>query len=257
MAGDTILSETKGGVALLRINRPEARNALTLAMIAAIADALESFDVNPGIGATVIAGAGDIFAAGADVKEMQALSFPDIYVRDLYAAMERIGRCRKPLIAAVAGLALGGGCELALAADIVIAADTARFGQPEVGLGIIPGYGATQRLIRSVGKAKAMDMILTGRIIDAAEAERIGLVSRVVPAADLITAAMAVGDVLAGRSQPVVMMAKEAIGVALETGLGEGLRAERRLFQSVFATADQKEGLAAFIEKRPPRFNNR
>ena len=256
-APKTILTESRGRVGLVTLNRPEALNALNFALMEELIAALRGFDADPGVGAIVITGSEKAFAAGADVKEMQALEFPAIYLENRIAGWDALATIRKPIIAAVAGYALGGGCELALMCDIVLAADTAKFGQPEIRLGIIPGIGGTQRLTRIVGKAKAMEMCLTGRMIDAAEAERAGIAARVVPAADLVEEALKTAETIAGMSEPVVAMMKESINRAYETMLGEGIRFERRLFQSCFATADQKEGMAAFAEKRPPRFTNR
>jgi enoyl-CoA hydratase len=205
----------------------------------------------------ILTGSEKAFAAGADIKEMQDRRFPDTYLADYFAAFDRFAAARKPIVAAVAGFCLGGGAELAMACDIILAADTARFGQPEITLGIMPGLGGTQRLAHAVGKAKAMEMILTGRLIDAGEAERAGLVSRVVPAAVLMAEATKVAERIAGFSRPIVMMAKESVARAMETPLAEGVRFERRLFQAMFATADQREGMAAFVEKRPPDFTHR
>ena len=252
-----ILTETRGRVALITLNRPEALNALSTALIGELVAAVEAFDRDDGIGAMVIAGSEKAFAAGADIKEMGSLTFVEAYLGDQAAALARIGQARKPIVAAVAGYCLGGGAELALLCDIIIAADTAKFGQPEVTLGIIPGMGGTQRLPRAVGKAKAMDMILTGRTMDAAEAERAGLVARVVPPPELMPAALAIAGKIAGLSLPAVMMAKESVNRAFEAPLAEGLKFERRLFHALFATDDQKEGMAAFVEKRPPKFRNR
>jgi enoyl-CoA hydratase len=252
-----ILTESRGRVGLITLNRPEALNALSAGLIAELAAVVDGYDHDDGIGAILITGSEKAFAAGADIKEMASLSFVEAYLRDEAAALARIAGARKPIVAAVAGYCLGGGAELALLADIIIAADTAKFGQPEITLGIIPGMGGTQRLPRAVGKAKAMDMILTGRMIDAAEAERAGLVARVVPAAELMTVALAVAEKIAGLSLAAVMAAKESVNRAFETPLAEGLRFERRLFHALFATDDQKEGMAAFIAKRPPKFRNR
>ena len=251
-----ILTETRGRVGLITLNRPEALNALNAALIGELAAAVAVFDAEAGIGAIVITGSERAFAAGADIKEMIQPDFAESYVLDQAATLENIA-ARKPLIAAVAGYALGGGAELALLCDIIIAADTAKFGQPEITLGIIPGMGGTQRLPRAVGKAKAMDMILTGRTIDAAEAERAGLVSRVVPAAELMATALAVAEKIASLPLPAVMAAKESIAQAFEAPLADGIRFERRQFHALFATADQKEGMAAFISKRAPNFRNR
>jgi enoyl-CoA hydratase len=252
-----ILTETRGRVGLITLNRPEALNALSAGLVAELAAAVDGYDHDDGIGAIVVTGSEKAFAAGADIKEMASLTFVEAYLRDDAAALARIAEARKPIVAAVAGYCLGGGAELALLADIIIAADTAKFGQPEITLGIIPGMGGTQRLPSAVGKAKAMDMILTGRMIDAAEAERAGLVARVVPAAELMTVALAVAEKIAGLSLPAVMAAKESVNRAFEAPLAEGLRFERRLFHALFATDDQKEGMAAFIAKRPPKFRNR
>jgi len=257
-AAETIIVETRGPVGLVTLNRPKALNALNSQLMRELGAALLAFDADETIGAIVITGSEKAFAAGADIKEMQPLTYMDAYLADFISAgWETITRIRKPVIAAVAGFALGGGCEVAMMCDFVIAADTAKFGQPEINLGIIPGSGGTQRLTRLVGKAKAMEMVLTGRMIDAAEAERAGLVARVVPAADLLAEAIKAAEKIASLSRPSVMMAKEAVNRALETTLSEGLRFERRLFHSLFATEDQKEGMAAFVEKRPPRFKNR
>ncbi|MGC2199802.1 MAG: enoyl-CoA hydratase, partial [Stellaceae bacterium] len=253
-----ILAERRGAVGVVTLNRPAALNALNAALIAELAAALDEFEDDPAIGAIVLTGSEKAFAAGADVKEMAAKSYPEIYREDFITrGWERLAQCRKPVVAAVAGFALGGGCELAMMCDIVIAADTARFGQPEITLGTIPGAGGTQRLARFVGKAKAMDLCLTGRMMDAAEAERAGLVSRIVPAAELLSEAVKVGERIAQMSQPIAMMVKEAVNRANETTLAEGVRFERRLFHSTFATEDRKEGMAAFIEKRKPAFRNR
>ncbi|MCR4282734.1 MAG: enoyl-CoA hydratase [Bauldia sp.] len=252
-----ILTETRGRVGLITLNRPEALNALNAPMIAEINAAIDDFESDTAIGAIVITGSEKAFAAGADIKEMASLTFVEAYSADHAAAIERVARARKPLVAAVAGYCLGGGAELALMCDIIVAADTAKFGQPEITLGIMPGMGGTQRLPRAVGKAKAMDMILTGRTIDATEAERAGLASRVVPAAELLATAMVIAGKIAAYSLPAVMMAKEAVTRAFEVPLGEGLRFEKRLFHAMFATEDQKEGMAAFVAKRPPHFKNR
>jgi enoyl-CoA hydratase len=254
---ETLVVETHGAVGLVRINRPQALNALNSTVLAELKQAYAAFHADEAIGAIVLTGSEKAFAAGADVKEMQPLEFADIYKSDFISGWEEIAKARKPVIAAVSGFALGGGCELAMMCDFIIASDTAKFGQPEITLGVIPGMGGSQRLIRSVGKAKAMDLILTGRMMDAAEAERSGLVARVVPADKLLDEALAAAAKIASLSRPSVMMAKEAVNRALETTLEEGLRFERRLFHSLFATEDQKEGMAAFIEKRKPAFKNR
>jgi enoyl-CoA hydratase len=254
---ETLVVETHGAVGLVRINRPQALNALNSTVLAELKQAYAAFHADEAIGAIVLTGSEKAFAAGADVKEMQPLEFADIYKSDFISGWEEIAKARKPVIAAVSGFALGGGCELAMMCDFIIASDTAKFGQPEITLGVIPGMGGSQRLIRSVGKAKAMDLVLTGRMMDAAEAERSGLVARVVPADKLLDEALAAAAKIASLSRPSVMMAKEAVNRALETTLEEGLRFERRLFHSLFATEDQKEGMAAFIEKRKPAFKNR
>jgi enoyl-CoA hydratase len=257
MAYETILVETRGHVGLITLNRPKALNALNAALIAELGRAIDAFEDNPRVGCLVLTGSEKAFAAGADIKEMASLSFVEAFVQDYAEALDRVARTRKPVVAAVAGYCLGGGCELAMMCDIVIAADSAKFGQPEITLGVMPGMGGTQRLARAVGKTKAMDLILTGRMMEAAEAESCGLVARVVPAGSLLDEAMRVAEKIADLSLPAVMMAKEAVNRALETSLAEGARFERRLFQAMFATADQKEGMAAFIEKRTPQFKNR
>lgn len=257
LAYENIIVETRGKVGLIRLNRPQALNALNLALVAELNQALMSFDAEEQIGAIVITGSDRAFAAGADIKEMQSLEFVDVYRQDFLADWEQLGRIRKPIIAAVSGYALGGGCELAMMCDFIIATDTAKFGQPEITLGIIPGMGGTQRLARYVGKAKAMDMVLTGRLMDAAEAERCGLVSRIVASDSLLHEALQAAEKIAGFSQLSVMMAKESVNRAYETTLQEGLRSERRFFHSLFATEDQKEGMAAFSEKRSPSFSNK
>ena len=257
MSYQNILTETRGAVGLVTLNRPKALNALNSALMAELREALDGFEADDAIGAIVVTGSEKAFAAGADIKEMKDRGFVDVYLSDFITRdWERLAQCRKPTIAAVAGYALGGGCEVAMMCDIIIAADTARFGQPEIALGTLPGAGGTQRLTRAIGKAKAMEMVLTGRMMDAAEAERSGLVARVVPAAELIGEAMKLAEKIAGLSRPAVVLAKEAVNRAFETGLTEGLRVERRLFHASFATADQKEGMAAFAEKRPPVFKN-
>jgi enoyl-CoA hydratase len=256
MVYETIKVETRGKVGVITLDRPEALNALNSALVEELNVALDAFESDAEIGAMVITGSEKAFAAGADIKEMQAKSYMDAYFGDFIGPWERISRCRKPVIAAVAGYALGGGCELAMMCDIVIAADSARFGQPEIKLGTFPGSGGTQRLPRAIGKAKAMDLVLTGRMMDAEEAERAGLVSRVVPGAELIDRALEVADSIAGMSLPAVTMAKEAVNRAFEGPLREGVLFERRLFYSTFALEDQKEGMAAFAEKRPPEFKN-
>ena len=257
MTHETILTETRGKVGLITLNRPKALNALNSRVLADLVSAAIDFGANPEIGAMVVTGSEKAFAAGADIKEMQALSYADAYTQDFFVGWEDFTRTRKPIIAAVAGYALGGGCELAMMCDFIIAADNAKFGQPEITLGVMPGMGGSQRLTRFVGKSKAMDMCLTGRMMDAAEAERSGLVSRVVPVGDLVEEAVKAAAKIAEFSLPSVMMTKEAVNRAYETTLGEGLRFERRLFHSLFAFEDQKEGMAAFAEKRKPNFTNR
>ena len=254
---DNILVETRGKVGIIRLNRPKALNALNTALIADLSAALTHLDTEADIGCLVLTGSEQAFAAGADIKEMADKSFIEAFMGDFAAGWDGVARTRKPTIAAVAGYALGGGCELAMMCDFIIAADNAKFGQPEIKLGVIPGIGGTQRLTRAVGKAKAMDLCLTGRMMDAAEAERAGLVARVVPLAELMDTALAAADTIAQMSRTAVMLAKESINRAFELPLAEGIRFERRVFHSLFATADQKEGMAAFIAKRPPRFENR
>ena len=252
-----ILVERRGAVGIVTLNRPAALNALNAALISELGAALDEFEDDAGIGAIILSGSDKAFAAGADVKEMVSKSYPEIYCEDfITCGWERVAQCRKPVVAAVAGFALGGGCEIAMMCDIVIAADTARFGQPEIALGTIPGAGGTQRLTRFVGKAKAMDLCLTGRMMDAMEAERAGLVSRIVPAAELLSEAIKIAERVADMSRPIAMMVKEAVNRAYETTLAEGVRFERRLFHSTFATEDRKEGMAAFIDKRKPVFRN-
>lgn len=258
MTYENILVETQGRVGLVRLNRPKALNALNDQLMDELGAALLAFDADEAIGAMVITGSERAFAAGADIGAMHNWSYMDVYKSEYITRnWEALRRVRKPVIAAVGGYALGGGCELAMMCDLIIAADSAKFGQPEIKLGIIPGAGGTQRLTRAVGKAKAMDLILTGRFMDAAEAEAAGLVARVVPAESLVAAALEIAGTIAGFSLPAVMMAKEAINRSYESTLAEGLLFERRLFHSLFATEDQKEGMAAFVEKRPPRFANR
>ncbi|MFP6745635.1 MAG: enoyl-CoA hydratase [Alphaproteobacteria bacterium] len=256
MAYETITTEVRGAVALITFNRPKALNALNGQMIGELNQALEGFEADDAVRVMVVTGSERAFAAGADVKEMQAKTYVEVAKNDFIAPWERISRCCKPVIAAVAGYALGGGCEVAMMCDTIIAADSAKFGQPEITLGVIPGSGGTQRLTRAVGKAKAMDMVLTGRMMDAEEAERAGLVSRVVPADVLLDTALEVAETIAGMSAPAAAMAKEAVNRVFEMTLAEGVRFERRLFQSCFATADQSEGMAAFIEKRPAEFGD-
>jgi enoyl-CoA hydratase len=257
MSYENIIVETRGKVGLVRLNRPQALNALNAALLGELGAAVDGFEADPDIGCIVITGSDKAFAAGADIKEMATKSFMDAFMNDLAADWDRVARARKPVVAAVAGFALGGGCELAMHCDIVIAADNAKFGQPEIKLGVIPGIGGTQRLAHAVGKAKAMDLCLSGRMMDAAEAERAGLVSRIVPLASLMDEALKTADTIASMSLPALMLAKEAVNRAFETTLAEGIRFERRAFHSLFATADQKEGMAAFIEKRPAKFTNK
>ncbi|MDN2567354.1 enoyl-CoA hydratase [Aquibium sp. A9E412] len=257
MAYETILVETRGRVGLITLNRPKALNALNTQVMDEIVRALEGFDDNTKIGAVVITGSEKAFAAGADIKEMLPKSYIEAYMEDFFAGWEAATRTRKPVIAAVAGYALGGGCELAMMCDFIIAAENAKFGQPEITLGVMPGMGGSQRLTRFVGKSKAMEMCLTGRTMDAAEAERAGLVSRVVPTGELIEDALKTAEKIAEFSMPAVMMTKEAVNRAYETTLAEGLRFERRVFHAMFALDDQKEGMTAFTEKRSASFKNR
>jgi enoyl-CoA hydratase len=258
MRYENILVETRGRVGLVTLNRPKALNALADKLVTEIGQALDAFEADPEIGCIVVTGSEKAFAAGADIKEMSSRDYMDVYLSDFITRKwQRLAQCRKPTIAAVAGYALGGGCELAMMCDIILAADNAKFGQPEITIGTIPGSGGTQRLTRFVGKSKAMEMCLTGRMMDAEEAERSGLVSRVVPAADLLDEAVKVAERIASMSLPVAMMCKEAVNRAYETTMEEGIRFERRLFHSTFATEDQKEGMAAFVEKRQPDFKNR
>ena len=257
MSYQHIKVETRGKVGILRLDRPAALNALNMALIGELAAAIDAFETDAGIGCIVITGSDKAFAAGADIKEMAAKSYMEAFMGNFAATWDPPAHARKPVIAAVAGFALGGGCELAMQCDIIIAADNAKFGQPEIKLGVIPGIGGTQRFTHAVGKAKAMDIMLTGRMMDAEEAERAGLVARIVPAANLLEEAMKVAETIASMSLPSVLAAKEAVNRAFETSLAEGIRFERRIFHSLFATADQKEGMAAFIAKRPPKFENR
>ncbi len=257
MAYETILVETRGRVGLITLNRPKAHNALNTSVLRDVVSALEAFEADAAIGAIVLTGSEKAFAAGADIREMQPKSYIDVYLEDFFAGWDAMNRIRKPIVAAVAGYALGGGCELAMMCDFIIAADNAKFGQPEITLGVMPGMGGSQRLTRFVGKSKAMDMCLSGRMMDAAEAERSGLVSRVVPAGELMEEALKVAAKIAGFSLPAVMMTKEAVNRSYEMTLSEGLRYERRVFHSMFALEDQKEGMAAFTEKRAANFRNR
>ena len=257
MAYENIIVETRGKVGLIRLNRPQALNALNCALVAELSHGLDAFEADANIGCMVITGSDKAFAAGADIKEMAEKTFAEAYLGNFAANWDRAATVRKPVIAAVAGFALGGGCELAMQCDIIIAADNAKFGQPEIKLGVIPGIGGTQRFTRAVGKAKAMDIVLTGRMMDVHEAERAGLVARIVPLASLLEEAIKTADTIAAMSLPSVLAAKEAVNVAFETSLAEGVRFERRVFHSLFATADQKEGMAAFIAKRPAKFENK
>jgi enoyl-CoA hydratase len=257
MAYETLIVEQRGAVALVTLNRPHALNALNKILLDELLEALARLGDDDSIDVVVLTGNEKAFAAGADIKEMKDFSYMDAYLGDHTAGWDKVATFRKPLIAAVSGFALGGGCEVALMCDFIIAADNAKFGQPEITLGIIPGMGGTQRLTRAVGKAKAMDMVLTGRLIDAAEAERIGMVARVVATDKLLEEAMAAAEKIASLSRPAVMMAKESVNRAFETTLSEGMRFERRMFHSLFATEDQKEGMTAFTEKRKPNFVNR
>lgn len=253
---DMILVETHDRVGVIRLNRPQALNALCDQLMGELGDQLLAFDADHGIGAIVLTGSEKAFAAGADIKEMRERNYPDVFLDDFIGARwETVLRVKKPVIAAVAGFALGGGCELAMMCDFIIAADTARFGQPEINLGVIPGAGGTQRLSRAIGKSKTMDLCLTGRMMDAAEAERSSLVSQIVPAAELIDTALKVAAKIAAQSPVAAAMAKRAVNVAFETTLAEGVRAERALFLSLFGTPHQREGMAAFAEKRKPDFS--
>jgi enoyl-CoA hydratase len=257
MAYQTILVESRGPIGLITLNRAHALNALNAELIGELNQALDGYDADPEIGAIVITGSDRAFAAGADVKEMQDKGFISALQSDFIGPWQRVAAHRKPIIAAVAGYALGGGCELAMMCDVIIAADNAKFGQPEINLGTLPGAGGTQRLARAVGKSKAMEMVLTGRMMDAEEAERANLVARVVPLADLLDEALKLAQTIAEKSQPIVALAKEAVNVAYETSLQEGIRFERRVFYASFATEDRKEGMQAFVEKRTPDFTNR
>ncbi|QPC43385.1 enoyl-CoA hydratase [Kaustia mangrovi] len=257
MPYETIIVETRERVGLITLNRPKALNALNSELMGELTAALQAFDADDKVGCIVITGSEKAFAAGADIKEMQSKTYMDAYKGDFLTSWDRVTQTRKPILAAVAGYALGGGCELAMMCDIAIAATNARFGQPEITLGVMPGAGGTQRLTRFVGKAKAMDMVLTGRMMDAEEAERSGLVSRVVEPDALLDTALSMAGKIADFSLPIVMLAKESVNRAYETTLAEGTRFERRLFQSMFATDDQKEGMEAFVEKRTPNFTHK
>lgn len=256
MLYETLLIEVRDKVALITLNRPKALNALNARLIDELNHALDAVEADVSVGCIVLTGSDKAFAAGADIKEMVDLTYPQIYLDDLFRESDRVAARRKPMIAAVAGFALGGGCELALMCDFILAADNARFGQPEINLGVLPGMGGTQRLTRAVGKAKAMEMCLTGRLIDAQEAERAGLVSRVVPLEQLLDEALKVAAVIAEKSLPVAMMVKESVNRAFEVSLAEGIRFERRVFHASFASLDQKEGMQAFIEKRAADFKD-
>ncbi|HEY2136162.1 MAG TPA: enoyl-CoA hydratase [Xanthobacteraceae bacterium] len=257
MSYQNILVETKGKVGIVRLNRPKALNALNSALMRELGAAIDAFEADPDIGCIVITGSDKAFAAGADIKEMATKTFMDAFMGDFIGDWDRVSRARKPVIAAVAGFALGGGCEIAMHCDLIIAADNAKFGQPEIKLGVIPGIGGTQRLTRAVGKAKAMDLCLTGRMMDAAEAERAGLVARIVPLASLMDEALRAAETIASMSLPALMLAKESVNRAFETTLAEGILFERRVFHALFATEDQHEGMAAFVEKRPAKFKNK
>jgi len=256
MAFETILLDIHGKVGLITLNRPQALNALNAQIIAEINQALDQLEQDPQIGCVVLTGSAKAFAAGADIKEMAELSYPQIYLDDLFSESDRIANRRKPIIAAVSGFALGGGCELAMMCDFILAADNAKFGQPEVNLGVLPGMGGTQRLTRAVGKAKAMELCLSGRLMGAEEAERAGLVARVIPQAELLEEALKVAANIAAKSIPISMMVKESVNRAFEVTLSEGVRFERRVFHAAFATHDQKEGMAAFIGKREAQFKD-
>ena len=257
MPYDSIIVETAGKVGIVRLNRPQALNALNAKVNEELSAAIDAFEADDGIACVIITGNEKAFAAGADIKEMAGKSYMDAFKGDFAANWDRVARMRKPVIAAVAGFALGGGCELAMQCDMIIAADNAKFGQPEIKLGIIPGIGGTQRLTRAIGKAKAMDLNLTGRMMDATEAERAGLVARIVPLASLMDEAMKIAETIASMSLVALMVAKESVNRAFETTLAEGIRFERRTFHALFATHDQKEGMTAFVEKRPAKFQDR
>ena len=257
MAYETLLVETDGPVGIITLNRPEALNALNDKLVTELGQQLDLWEKDPNIGCVILTGAGRAFAAGADIKEMRPQSYMDAYGNDFITRnWERASTFRKPIIAAVNGFALGGGCELAMMCDFILASEAAKFGQPEINLGVMPGAGGTQRLTRFVGKSKAMEMCLTGRMMDAAEAERSGLVSRVLPADKLLEEAKTVAKKIASQSRPIAMMTKESVNASYETMLRQGVMFERRLFHSMFSTADQKEGMAAFVEKRPAKFSN-
>ncbi|SEM46885.1 enoyl-CoA hydratase [Sphingomonas gellani] len=257
MSYETLLVERRDAVTLVTLNRPEALNALNSRLLTELLDVMAAFDRDPEQRCAVITGSAKAFAAGADIKEMQAQGFADMYADDFFGGWDRFTRTRKPVIAAVAGYALGGGCELAMMCDFILAADTAKFGQPEIKLGVSPGMGGSQRLTRAVGKAKAMEMVLTGRMIDAAEAERAGLVSRIVPADDLVDEAMKTAATIAGMAPLAAQANKEMVNAAFESGLAQGVQFERRLFHALFGTQDQKEGMSAFVDKRPGKWSGR
>ncbi|WP_395598683.1 enoyl-CoA hydratase [Pseudomonas sp. A1437] len=257
MTYETILLENHGRVGLITLNRPQALNALNAQLVSEVNQALDALEADANIGCIVITGSKKAFAAGADIKEMAELTYPQIYMDDLFSDSDRVANRRKPIIAAVNGFALGGGCELALMCDFILAGDSAKFGQPEINLGVLPGMGGTQRLTRAVGKAKAMEMCLSGRLIDAVEAERCGIVARIVPSDELLDEALKVAAVIASKSLPIAMMVKESVNRAFEVNLTEGVRFERRVFHAAFATQDQKEGMAAFVAKRTPEFKGK
>ncbi|HEX5508878.1 MAG TPA: enoyl-CoA hydratase [Pseudolabrys sp.] len=257
MAYQHIVVETKGRVGVIRLNRPQALNALNLKLKAELGDAIKAFEADPQIGCMIVTGNEKAFAVGADIKEMADKTYNEALMGNFAGDWDEAARARKPIVAAVAGFALGGGCELAMMCDVILAADNAKFGQPEIKIGVIPGIGGTQRLARAVGKSKAMELVLTGRMMDAAEAERANLVARVVPLASLMDEAMKLAETIAGLSLPSVLLAKEAVNRAFEVPLAEGIRFERRVFHSLFATEDQKEGMKAFVEKRKPQWKNR
>ena len=257
MSYETILLETHGRVGLITLNRPQALNALNAQIVRELNQALDGYEADSNIGCIVLTGSKKAFAAGADIKEMAELTYPQIYIDDLFSDSDRVANRRKPIIAAVNGFALGGGCELALMCDFILAGDNAKFGQPEINLGVLPGMGGTQRLTRAVGKAKAMEMCLSGRLIDAVEAERCGIVARIVPSDELLDEALKVAALIAKKSLPIAMMVKESVNRAFEVSLSEGVRFERRVFHAAFATQDQKEGMAAFIAKREAEFQGK
>ncbi|WP_033063139.1 enoyl-CoA hydratase [Pseudomonas sp. GM48] len=257
MSYETILLEIHGRVGLITLNRPQALNALNAQIVSELNHALDGLEADSNIGCIVLTGSKKAFAAGADIKEMAELTYPQIYIDDLFSDSDRVANRRKPIIAAVNGFALGGGCELALMCDFILAGDNAKFGQPEINLGVLPGMGGTQRLTRAVGKAKAMEMCLSGRLIDAVEAERCGIVARIVPSDELLDEALKVAALIAKKSLPIAMMVKESVNRAFEVSLAEGVRFERRVFHAAFATQDQKEGMAAFIAKREAEFQGK